>query len=164
MPCLFLRKRFGNHPQAELLTFQSSFAVGDQCFQEIRLRLVEETKVCTPRHVADDVDSSFPHLGSHRRYLPNFIFRKRVSADAIAKDRSAELQRRISSGSVGDGASHCAIGLPRLESRQSWVPPPAFRREPSYRRNLNPTRVASVGWAPVKCPPHSMPLLLSYSI
>jgi len=45
MPGVFRRKGFGNHPQAELLVLQSSFAVGDQRFEEIRSCLVEETKV-----------------------------------------------------------------------------------------------------------------------
>jgi len=72
--CVFHNKGFGNHPQAKLLAFQSSFAVGDRCFEEIRFRFVEETKMRTPRHVADDVDSGLPHLGGHRSNLSIFNF------------------------------------------------------------------------------------------
>jgi hypothetical protein len=85
-PCIFHRKGFGNHPQAELLALQSSFAVGDRYFEEIRFRFVEETKVCTPRHVADDVDSGLPHLGGHRGYLSNFILKNGLKrTDRICK-------------------------------------------------------------------------------
>src|SRR5262249_51163965 len=66
---VFLCDGRGDHPQAEFLAFQSSLAVDDQCFEEIRFGLVEKTKVCTPRYVADDVHSGPPHLGSHRGYL-----------------------------------------------------------------------------------------------
>jgi hypothetical protein len=52
-----------------------SFAVGDRYFEEIRFRFLEETKVCTPRHVADDVGSGLPHLRRHRGYLSNFILK-----------------------------------------------------------------------------------------
>jgi hypothetical protein len=63
----------GNHPQAELLAFQSGFAIGDHRVEEVFFRLVEETKVCTPGHVADDVDPALPHLVCHRGHLPVFI-------------------------------------------------------------------------------------------
>src|SRR5258707_7762727 len=89
MPRVFPRKGFGNHPQAELLVLQSSFAVEDQCFEEIRSCLVEETKVCTPRYVADDVDSGLPHLGGHRSYLPNFILENGLKR---VRSRRTELQ------------------------------------------------------------------------
>ena len=59
----------GNHPQAELLAFQASLAIGDQRVEEILFRLVEETDVRAPGHVADDVDSALPHLGGHRGHL-----------------------------------------------------------------------------------------------
>src|SRR5262249_16109416 len=62
----------GNHPQAELLTFQSGLAIGDQRIEEVFLRLVKETKVCAPGHVADDVDSALAHIGCHRERLPIF--------------------------------------------------------------------------------------------
>src|ERR1700731_2615043 len=93
MPGVFPRKGFGNHPQAELLVLQSSFAVGDQCFEEIRSCLVEETKVCPPRYVADDVDSGLSHLGGHRGYLPNFILEnglRRVRSRTELQNRSVE--------------------------------------------------------------------------
>src|SRR5260370_41527126 len=60
---VFLSKGCSHDPQAELLAFQSSFAVEDQWFGEIRQRLVEQTKECTPMHVAYYVDSGLPPLG-----------------------------------------------------------------------------------------------------
>src|SRR4029077_14416941 len=89
MPGVFPRKRFGNHPQAELLVLQSSFAVGDQCFEEIHFCLVEETKVCPPGHVAHDVDSGFPHLGCHRDCLLGFILENGLM---WVRSRRTELQ------------------------------------------------------------------------
>jgi hypothetical protein len=73
MPGIFRGEGFGNYPQAELLVLQSSFAVIDESFKEICSGLVEEAKVCTPRHVADDIEPGSPHLGAHRGYLPNSI-------------------------------------------------------------------------------------------
>src|SRR6266566_1887002 len=108
MPGVFPRKGFGNHPQAELLVFQSSFAVGDQCFEKIRSGLVEETKVCPPRYVADDVDSGLPHLGGHRGYLPNFVLENLLKRVRSATDGTAKLWRGIS-GSNRDGTFHCAM-------------------------------------------------------
>src|SRR2546428_7485407 len=67
MPHLFLPHGPGNHPQAELLAFQSSLAIGDQRIEEVLFRLVEETHVRAPGHVADDVDSGLPQLGGHHR-------------------------------------------------------------------------------------------------
>src|SRR5207249_3187357 len=50
-----------------LLPFQSRLAIGDQRIEEIRFRLVEETKVGTPaHHVTNDVDTGLPYLGCHR--------------------------------------------------------------------------------------------------
>jgi hypothetical protein len=72
------------------MALQSSFAVGDECFEEIRFCFVEETKVCTPRHVADNVDSSFPHLGCTHGYLLGFIPPQLINAGAIATDVAAE--------------------------------------------------------------------------
>src|SRR5258705_13529874 len=69
MPGLLLTHGLGNHPQAKLLAFQSSLAVGDQRVEEILFRLVEQTHVRAPGHVADDVDSGLPHLGGHRGHL-----------------------------------------------------------------------------------------------
>ncbi len=60
----------GNHPEAELFALQSSAAVRDQCVEHIVFRLVEETKMCAPGHVADDVDSASAHLGCHGDDLP----------------------------------------------------------------------------------------------
>src|SRR6202045_5479549 len=73
---VFLSKGCSHDPKAELLAFQSSFAVEDQWFEEIRQRLVEQTKVCTPRHVAYDVDSGLPHLGCHSGYIFGFRARR----------------------------------------------------------------------------------------
>src|SRR5580700_5375462 len=83
MPGIFPRKGIGNHPEAELLALQSSFAVGDQRFEEIRSCLVKKTKVCPPGHVTDDVDSGLPHRGGHRGYLPKFVLAKRVPQQAF---------------------------------------------------------------------------------
>jgi hypothetical protein len=95
MSCVFSRKGFGNHPQAELLAFQSSFAVGDQCFEEIRSCLVEEAKVCPPRHVADDVDAGLPHLGAHLGrhggYLTSIILENALRRVRFAMGRTAKL-------------------------------------------------------------------------
>src|SRR5580700_11212599 len=91
MPGIFPRKGIGNHPQAELLALQSSFTVGDQRFEEIRSCLVKKTKVCPPRHVTDDVDSSLPHLGGHRGYLPQCVLEKRAPQPAF---RTATSYRR----------------------------------------------------------------------
>src|SRR6266576_1192672 len=114
MPGVFPRKEFGNHPQAELLVLQSSFAVGDQCFEKIRSCLVEETKVCPPRYIADDLDSGLPHLGGHRGYLPNVIWENGLKR---VRSRRTELQNcDVESAGItsGDGASHCHA-LPRLD-------------------------------------------------
>src|SRR5437868_2433316 len=108
MSGVFPRKGFGNHPKAELPVFQSSFAVGDHCFEEIGSGLVEETKVCPPWHVADDVDSGLPHLGGHRGYLTNFIRENLLKRVPSATDRTAKLWRGIS-GSNSDGAFQCAM-------------------------------------------------------
>src|SRR5580658_3972181 len=83
MPGIFSRKGIGNHPEAKLLALQSSFAVGDQRFEEIRSCLIKKTKVCSPGHVTDDVDSGLPHLGGHRGYLPMFVLAKRVPQAAF---------------------------------------------------------------------------------
>src|SRR5260370_1992522 len=48
---VFLSKGCSHDPQAELLAFQSSFAIGDQWFEEIRQRLIEPTNVRIPMHV-----------------------------------------------------------------------------------------------------------------
>src|ERR1700754_1717677 len=66
----FDRQGFGHNPEAELLAFQTRLAVRDQRIEKILLRLVEETKVGAPWHVANDVDSGLPHLGCHRSHLP----------------------------------------------------------------------------------------------
>src|SRR6266481_1312457 len=108
MSGVFPRKRFGNHPQAELPVLQSSFAVGDHCFEEIRCGLVEQTKVCTPSYVADGVDSGLPHLGHHRGYLRYFILENLLLRVRSATDKTAKL-RRISGSNVGDAAFHCAM-------------------------------------------------------
>jgi hypothetical protein len=73
MPGIFIGKRFGDYPQTKLVVLQTGFAVINQCFKEIGSGLVEETKVCTPRHVADDIESGFPHRGAHCGYLANFV-------------------------------------------------------------------------------------------
>ena len=59
----FDRQRLGDNPQAELAAFQTALAVRDQRFEEICFRLVEETKVAAPGHVADDIDSGLSHIG-----------------------------------------------------------------------------------------------------
>src|SRR2546425_724946 len=105
---VFPRKGFGDHPKAELPVLQSSFAVGDHCFQEIRSGFVEQTKMCPPRYVADYVDSRLPHLGGHRGYLPNFLLENLLRRVRSATDRTAKLWRGIS-GSNRDGAFHCAM-------------------------------------------------------
>jgi hypothetical protein len=68
-PCVLQSEGFGNDPQAELVALQSSFAVGDRCFEEILFRFIEETRVRTPRHAAYDVESGLPQLGGHRGNL-----------------------------------------------------------------------------------------------
>jgi hypothetical protein len=88
--CFFHGKGFGNHPQAELLALLTSFAVGDRCFEEILCGLVEETKVCSPRHVADGVDSGLPHLGCSHGCLLSFILAKLINPGAIATDMAAK--------------------------------------------------------------------------
>src|SRR6266571_756286 len=67
------RQGLGNDPQAVLLAFQTRLAIGDQRVEEIRFRLVEETKVGTPaHHVTNDVDTGLPYLGCHRSHLQFF--------------------------------------------------------------------------------------------
>src|SRR5580692_4226533 len=88
MPGIFPRKGIGDHPEAELLALQSSFAVGDQRFEEIRSCLIKKTKVRPPGHVTDDVDSRLPHLGGHRGYLPKFVLAKRVPQPAFQTETS----------------------------------------------------------------------------
>ena len=57
------RQGLGDNPQAELPAFQSGLAVRGQYLEEILFRLVEETKVSPPRHVADDLDPGLPRFG-----------------------------------------------------------------------------------------------------
>src|SRR5207244_3458836 len=125
MPGLFPREGFRNHPQAELLVLQSSFAVGDQCFEKIRSCLVEETKMCPPRYFADDVDSGLPHLCGHRDYLPNVI---RESAPKRVRSRRTEPQNcSVESAGITSGMERpTAPCFASPGSRQSWVPQPAF--------------------------------------
>src|SRR6266436_7337803 len=152
MSCVFHSKGFGHHPQAEFLALQSSFAVGDQCFEEIRSCLVEETKVCAPRHVADDVDSGFSHLGGHRGYLSNYILES-----GLRRVRSrTELQNcSVESAGITSGMERpTAPWLTSPRSLQSWVPQPAFGRETSYRRRLSANQAVAEGWlATVACVP-----------
>src|ERR1700731_3450437 len=110
MPGVFYREGFGNYPEAKLLVLQSNFAVGDQCFEEIRSRLIEETKMRPPRYVADDVDSGLPHLsgGGHRGYLPNIVLEnalKRVRSRTRRQDSSVD-SPGITSGME---RPHCAM-------------------------------------------------------
>ena len=133
----FRRKGFGNYPKAELLVLQSNFAVADQCLEEIRSCLIEETKMCPPRYVADDLDSGFPHLGGcgHRGYLPNFILENwlnRVPSRTELQDCSVD-----SAGTTSGMERPTAPWLTSPGSRQSWIAQTAFRRETSYRRNLS---------------------------
>src|ERR1700730_17968908 len=117
MPGVFPRKGFGNHPQAELLVLQSNFAVRDQCFEEIRSCLIEETKVGPPRYVADDVDSGLPHLGGHRGYLPNFILENGLKR---VRSRWTELQNCSAESAV--------ITSGREHPTAPWLTSPGSRR------------------------------------
>lgn len=105
---IFLCQGWGDNPQTELLAFQSSFAVGDQCFEEIRLRLVEETKVRTPRHVAHNVDSRPPHLTCHSRYLLAFRdawYCFSESTEGGSPDNAAVTASQFSTSRVGGFSS-----------------------------------------------------------
>src|SRR4029077_3450078 len=140
MPGVFYREGFGNYPEAKLLVLQSNFAVGDQCFEEIRSCLIEETKMCPPRYVADDFDSGLPHLGGggHRGYLPNIVLEnglKRVRSPTELQDGSVD-----SAGVMSGIERPTAPWLTSPGSRQCWVPQTAFRRETSYRRTLSAGR------------------------
>jgi hypothetical protein len=59
----FDRQGVGDNPKAELPAFQAGLAVWDQGVEEVLFRLVEETKVSAPRHVANDIDSGLPRFG-----------------------------------------------------------------------------------------------------
>src|SRR2546426_2426075 len=85
----------GNHPEAELLGFQSSFAIRDHRVEEVVLRLVEETKMCSPGHLADDVDSALPQLGRHRGLLSVFTLRNRCCKPISPVASSAARTRAV---------------------------------------------------------------------
>src|SRR5258708_12420559 len=55
MPGLLLTHGLGNHPQAKLLAFQSSLAVGDQRVEEILFRLSQHTPLPPPGHPPADL-------------------------------------------------------------------------------------------------------------
>src|ERR1700756_2962828 len=135
MAGIFPCKGSGNDPQTELLLFQARFAKGDQCFEEIRSRLVEETKVCAPRHVADDVNSGFANLGRHRAYLSNFTLENGLRRARLRSGRTARLQRRIRGNTLEDGASHWAMACLAWIASELVFAQPAFWRESSYRRS-----------------------------
>src|SRR5580692_1394292 len=111
MPGIFPRKGIGNHPEAELLALQSSFTVGDQRFEEIRSCLVKKTKVRSPRHVTDDVNSSLPHLGGHRGYLPKFAQNPQPAFQTGTSYRRSLNPTRVES--VGWGAAYAIRLTPR---------------------------------------------------
>ena len=94
---------------------------------------------------------SNPHVTSrllHGETIPEnrkAISLRRVDAGCAfnlskAQERSAEQEVEKSNNGGADGH-----GSPRLDRVRAGVPQPAFRREPSYRRSLHPTRIRSVG-------------------
>src|SRR6266403_2225890 len=110
---VFLGKWVRHHPQAKLLVFQSSFAVGDQCLEEICCGLVEETEVCTPRHVADDVDSGLPHLDGHGGVPPGSLLLTVGLVWVPLRGRTAKPLRRV------NGSNARAEEIPL---RHGWAP------------------------------------------
>src|SRR5207237_3460281 len=63
---LLQRQEIGNNPEAVLAAFEPGLEIGHDHFEQILLRLVEETKVAAPGSVADDAYPSLSFLGFHQ--------------------------------------------------------------------------------------------------
>src|SRR5437588_735340 len=56
----FFTERIRNHPDTELIVFQSRLEVWNQYVEQVFFGLVEVAKVRTPRDITDDADSRPP--------------------------------------------------------------------------------------------------------
>lgn len=64
--CFFHGQRRRNHPEAKLFALEARLEIEHQRIEQILLRLVEVTEVCSPAHVPDDANARFSQLARRR--------------------------------------------------------------------------------------------------
>ncbi len=60
MLCIFRGQGRRNHPEAKLVVLEACLEKRHQRVEQILLRLIEATEVCSPAHVPKNADACFP--------------------------------------------------------------------------------------------------------